>query len=448
MTRTKIERLYRRNLRRVGVASLWYDEMEALKASYRGQRPTLSLYPLQAARQAARRTNDRLQVSPKLRPFEPSTLEAARSLRAALEGIADEGDPVAKALCNALQYRHCHARNPFGNYFAWRDKAGLISYTPTGREVRYTDSGTWAREGRQEVTPARWARRILSPGALSKLKDEDFSAFALKFRAVESREAYAFEIVEGEEAINRAYAEVENSGSCMEGDPVGAFYAAVGASVFLCRRGGKPVGRAIAWPGERVEGLSLDTVPDFFMDRIYGDAEVTQAMLSHAKAQGWAHKARQSASCHNWVMPDGSTICGASAYISTPGGLTNERYSPYLDTFPNMDEYGDLWCHATEPDEWAREYRCTGGDYEDKSHEGKVQLANGDWVDEEEACEIDGEWYWRENCCYISRHDEYVHDDDAVYCEGSCEYERLDECYRVEIGRNTYYVHEDDVTRC
>jgi hypothetical protein len=158
-------------------------------------------------------------------------------------------------------------------------------------------------------------------------------------------------------------------------------------------------------------------------------------------------KARQSNTCYNFVTAEGVTVSGARAYVSAAGDVLQASYHPYLDTFCNLDEDGDLWCHATEPDQWRAEYRCTNGSYEDKNREGQVQLHDGDWVSEDDACEINGEWYSTEDCCYISRHDEYVHDDDAVYCEGSGEYERRGDCYEVTIGRNTYFVHEDDVCR-
>jgi len=449
-TNTKIRRLLTRSFQRAGMnfAGDVIVNCPDLAAAYRGAR--YESWSLSRARERQRVANDRLQLGVRARPFAASTLEYSRSLRAALVSMSEDGCKVASALLNAEQYRHCHARVLFGNHFAWRDKAGLVSYTPAGREVVYTGNGTWARDGRQETTPARWARRILSPGALSRLTDPDFSRFAQRFAVAEAFGGYESHLRSEAGDIDRVYRDLTECGSCMIGKPVGRWYALAGAWLWEVTRSGNPVGRAILWPWSQVHNLDLPegtAEPAYLVDRMYGDAAALEYMQQYVKRHGWVSKSRQSNSDCNFVTAEGVTVSGARAYVSAAGDVLGASYNPYLDTFPNLDEDGDLWCHASEPEQWFAEYRCTNGSYENKSREGQVQLHNGTWVDRDDACEIDGEWYSTENCCFISRHGEWMHDDDAVYCEGSGEYERREDCYEVTIGRNTYFVHEDDVCR-
>lgn len=350
----------------------------------------------------------------------------SRSLSELLAGMEDAGDAVAAALLRAGRYAHCHARKVPGNYYSYREKAGMISYLPAGRTLVFTESGTWARDGRQETKPAKWARSILAGWQLARLRDEDFSAFAARFAAAENAAAVRLELCDDVGAVYgcREFSDYVG-GSCMQaypgagnngkGEAVGPFYREAGAKVLTIWRGdGRLEARAIFWPEMHISGRVVPAV-----DRVYASPEHSEMIRAWARENGAAVKGNLNGRGNAWEL-DGQHL-GYGGYVVPSGDVDGVNFFPYLDTFRYQDEAGNL-CAEDDRDETCYEYSCTGGGREERDrHEGQVQLHDGSWHDEEDAYEVGGEYYAGE---------------DVVECHRSGEYILRDGAFEVELSRH------------
>lgn len=374
-----------------------------------------------------------------------SRLIWSASLRDLVADIAAGGCPVAEALQKARKYRHAHNQKLAGNYFSFREKAGMISYLPSGRALVVNDAGLWARDGRQETKPVKWAKSVLAGWQLARLKDHDFSAFAAKFAAAENASALRVELVDD---VGRIYGERNHSeavgGSCMQqhhlsygenydngkGERVGDFYERAGAKVLAIWRGdGRLDGRAIYWP--KLHGLSGGEVAG--VDRVYGSPEVLEVVKTWAAENGVAMRSNpQSGGETSWRL-NGEAL-GYGAYVVPARSVCGARFFPYMDTFRYQDEDGDLWT-ADDKDRTVYAYNSTGGDREEcNPHEGQVQLHDGEWHDEDDAY-------------YVESEGEYYASDDVVHCHRSGNTILREGAFEVEIGRNnTIYLSAEYVT--
>lgn len=330
-----------------------------------------------------------------------------------------------------------------GTHFSFREKSGMISYCPRGREQRLTHDGKWERAGRQDIKPAKWARSMLSPRALRLVGgDAALSAFAARFSAAEAATIMRVEPSDWKTIYNQSLMSI-GVGSCMWNKPVGEFYRALGDGVaipMIVTRGGKPAARFILWPKVIGEGKTIS-----LCDRIYGSPSAQEHVLSWARENGHHSKTEQSTGCRYANSPDGSTLNLRPYHVSvTPFSPSDISFIPYLDTWPHGDNYGNgeisgLYC--VPQGESGFEFTCTDGSFNGgpDDHEGQVQDVDGDWIDEDEAVEIHGVYYHRESSS-------------IVYCEhGSCadEYILASDAYCVDLGGRlgTVWVHEDDVSR-
>ncbi len=372
-----------------------------------------------------------------------SRLIWSESLRTLVEEIADGGCPVAEALLKARRFRHAHARKLAGNHFSFREKAGMISYLPAGRALVTTEAGLWARDGRQEMKPVKWARSVLAGWQLSRLRDEQFSAFAARFAAAENASALRVGLIEDVGAVydERNY-NTDTLCSCMQqcnasygvesdngkGQRVGDFYERAGAQVLTVRRGdGRLEGRAIYWP--KIQGLGADVAG---LDRVYGSPEVVELVKSWARENGVAMRSNpQGGGDTAWLL-NGESL-GRGAYVVPARDLCGARFFPYLDTFRFQDEDGNLWTED-DSDRTVFEYTSTQGGREERNrHEGEVQLHDGTWHDEDDAY-------------YVESEGEYYASEDVVHCYRSDSYILREGAFEVEIGRNnTIYLSAEYV---
>jgi hypothetical protein len=360
----------------------------------------------------------------------PSAITAARSLREMLERMEELGDPVAALLVAALADGRRHRRDLPGNFFAAREREGMISYTPAGRSVAYTDDGRWARSGRQETTPARWARMVLTDSTLERLGGAALSQFSIAFRCREQADRMAVAVVGGAVAICDAYAVVE-CGSCMIGRPVGEFYAAVGAKLAVVTQADKTIARAVLWQdGE-----------DRYLDRIYSNSEEAAMLLrQHALEAGWRVKVSPSSQLSEWEDGEGRTY-PARLSVEVDSGLLHEvGFLPYCDTLRwlNADE-GTLSQHDREA---THALSLTHG----AAEELRVQTVDGEWIDRSDAVtDVDGDVRPSGECHYVGG-EYYPEDDDRIaFCESADEYILSEDAVRVTIGRREYIVHRDCV---
>jgi hypothetical protein len=441
-----VRHLYRSGL--PAAAANWRN-CTAYLESFRGLRPDsgdVSRVP--ATRAARRRTNDLLRLSIENRArLRPSPLILADSLREMLAGMAC---PVARAIISATESAYdCATRLP-GNHYAWRETAGKVSYCPRGKVQQYIDGGRWARAGRQDTTPARFARAVLPARVLRELGDAALSTFAQRFAAAEEAENVRFEVWTEADEINDAYraanyvsgplSEIDNS--CMVNDPVGAWYARAGARLLVARTGRGLLARALLW-----------TLNDgrTFLDRVYSRTEAGhEAMQAHAIAQGWLRRAGRSISEYRrYLLPDGAERCG-NLTVETARTMDpdNGVYVPYHDTFCRLSECGG-YLHNDENDDGGWRLRYTNGTAEEiESHTGQVETAGGDWINEDDACTTaDGDTYHCDDVTYCDEDGEYYLDDDGriAYCDTRDETILSENARRVEINGRSYVIHVDDI---
>ena len=305
------------------------------------------------------------------------------------------------------------SENLIGDHFTFREKKGMISYMPKGREQEFLEDGTWALKGRQATSPGKWMRSMFSEAAIKRLgiKDNEFADLATAVKLEELSESLSFREVSFEDAYNSDnYRKAPDS--CMWGYKVGPFYRTFGAVAVVCVDGNDQFrARAVVWHDVK-DRTNNETIT--LMDRIYCDApEVLAAMCAYAASKDWHRKVNQSRGDNNFVAPDG-TEESLRLRVKSPGGHVEESFYPYLDTFQNGDynsvnNFGD--------GEYS--YTSTGGDRgEEDSHEGEQEDCDGNWWSEDEVYCVDGDYY---------------HQDDRriCYCEDG-EFRMRSECRRVD----------------
>jgi len=347
-----------------------------------------------------------------------------------------------------------------GDYFTFREKEGMISYTPTGRETKINADGTWSRDGRQSISPGKWARSMIHPrvARLLKIKDHDYAAIATAVKLAELSSRLTYKLVPVQLAYESARFDTSRIESCMWDCDVGEFYELFGAKAIVCVDGHeKWRGRAIVWDGVRIE-RNESAGPITFMDRIYADSpEITDGMKHYAASQGWWVKRCQSRGSTGYIDPDGERIDVTLKVRSVNGSVDGCDFYPYLDTF--QYGHGDtLYSNGGGQIEYL--YTCTGGEREEvDNHEGQVEDVHGNWIREDDAVSVGDDTYHvddRAICysedseCYLLREDcvridgeWYRTDSDTiVYVESTGDYHLAEDCVYVE-RTNQYHLADD-----
>jgi hypothetical protein len=133
-----------RSLIRAGNPFIPEGGVEQLRRSHKGE-PLRSYadgrYFLASARAGKLATSDALRVHIRQRVYlYPSKLVVAESLRQLVQAIADSGNAPAKMMIQAFESSMYHGPLA-GNHYAYREKAGLISYCPAGRVQSIGENG-------------------------------------------------------------------------------------------------------------------------------------------------------------------------------------------------------------------------------------------------------------------------------------------------------------------
>ncbi len=448
--------LYGRNLRKIaqltlrGMPTTAQNLRERLA---RGERVDWREY--ESAIRATRRwpSNDRFNLPLAARAPSPSRLIVSQSLRDTLLSMARLGNAVALKVALALDYRHHHKPSLFANYFTFRERAGMISYCPANREQEINEDGTWARKGRQEITPAKWARKILCDRLNAEFSDAAISEFASAFNAQERANEVRIEVTDDEEVMDRVIQEIHDRGgySCMAGDPVGHWYSKQGLKMAVAYDGnGAAVARALLWPS--VETNTHNKVP--MMERIYAAhnhalslSALEDILKKWAFENGYWHKKNQSNDCDTLICGEMRTTAVFTTVPHRPSVLWS--YLPYLDTFywaVGTTLYSsELACAADNEDGTeAEEFRSTAG------HTSATKVVCGsELVDESKLVEtVDGDRVLIEDATYCEDDCEYYPDGDdrLVYCDSYEDMRLRENCRSVYIAGRYRIVHEDHIS--
>jgi len=322
--------------------------------------------------------------------------------------------------------------NTFGNYVTTRQ--GMLSFLPNGREHKVNpETGKWLRDGRQEMKPAKLARKLIREAQMQDLSDDDFEKFGNKVRAYlgvvgdEDGEGknINLEIIQGN-AIKDAYLRDNYStilgdgtnlhNSCMRSECsqkyFGIYTGNPSAVNMLVARDteNKVLGRALLWQFD--DG-------DKGMDTIYGPDIVAQLMIDWAMDNGYWHKSSQSCHHHNF---DGHGLDRHSnTELKDIGKLTRRvtlnnadfDYYPFVDSLYYLCNDGSKYYLSNVHDiNVEKTLRDTGGSYEeyDNDDDGYVTLENGDSCPEDDAYYLD---YRNHNGDRITG---YYHESETIYC--------------------------------
>jgi hypothetical protein len=347
--------------------------------------------------------------------------------------------------------------NTFGNYVTTRQ--GMLSFLPNGREHKVNpETGKWLRDGRQEMKPAKLARKLIRESQLADLSDADFEKFGNKVRAYlgvvgdEDGEGknIRLEIIEGN-AIKDAYLHENYStilgdgtnlhGSCMRSACsqryFGIYTENPSAVKMLVARDedNKVLGRALLWQFDDGEKG---------MDTVYGPDIVAQLMIDWAMDNGYWHKTNQSCHHHNF---DGHGLDRHSTNELRDMGKIIRKvtlnkaefdYYPYVDSLYHLCNDGKWYLSNVHDSYVEKTLRDTGGSYEeyndDDDDDDYVTLESGDRVHQDDACYVDYRNYEG------SRIDGYYLDSDCIYCLDG-ETRLREDCVRVD---GDWYGLDDD----
>lgn len=372
-------------------------------------------------------------------PGNSKTLIISESFQALLCSLSNESK-IAGILCRGL-YKQNQLGQKTGlfskslqfNWITWRETSGLISFWPVNRgDQPLNEDGKWVRKGRQDMRISAWVKTALNPKIIKRLADKDFNEFSTLFKRAEKAEQLKCDILSGEEDINDIYGESNfangsQTGSCMFGEKVGEFYEQMGADIVVCRDGnGKLVGRAILWPVIEFKNISKSAR---FLDRIYSEGpEYTSFIQQWADSQGFVRKTHQNRdSKNNFTFGDVQFF--ENVTLKAPYGIHGIDFHPYLDTFTRLSEVYFYNDEDEDGEGWL--YNDTNGDREKiDTHAGEVQDIDGNWIDEDDAVVVHGDYY--------SEDDERIcqcHRDEIFYL--------LSEMKAVHLSSSkTIYIHE------
>jgi hypothetical protein len=358
------------------------------------------------------------------------------------------------------EYLNCHRYtiNTFGNYVTTRQ--GLLSFLPNGREHKTNaETGKWLRDGRQEMKPAKLARKLIRELQLTDLTDADFEKFGNKVRAYlgvvgdEDGEGknIRLEVIEGD-AIKDAYARENYSeilgnstnlhNSCMRSESSQRYFGIYTynpneVKMLVARdEENKVLGRALLWQFDDGEKG---------MDTTYGPDIVSELMIDWAMDNGYWFKSSQS--CHHHRFDKHGLDNHNFSELTNMGKLkrkvtlskTEFDFYPFVDSLYYLCNDGSKWYLTNEHDSNVEKtLRDTGGSYEEyhDDDDDYVTLENGDRVHTYDAHYLD--YRNHENC----RIDGYYHDSECRYCMDDIT-RLVDDC--TSINGDWYGLDDDEI---
>lgn len=200
--------------------------------------------------------------------------------------------------------------------------------------------------------------------------------------------------------------------------------------MIIATKDDKLVGRAILWPRAIWNKNYFDNT-DAIVDRIYGNDNTVEQIKQYCADNKYVHKHRQSYNDPlDWVHYENSRPVLKTRRCRMNINTDWDKY-PYMDTFKFCND-GYL---MNESDNYDKELSDTNG------YNSNTCYDCGNNINEDDECSVNGDMYCMDCATYIETRDEYVANDNAVYCE-------YDGCYihhdDAVCTLNDDYIHEED----
>ena len=375
----------------------------------------------------------------------------------------------------ALMNEQCWS-NAFANYITMRGE--LCSYLPAGREHKVNqDTGRWLRDGRQDMKPAKLARRLILEQKIQEreLIDSDFEKFSNLVKSYISvmgdedgiGRNVTMEIISGE-AIKEAYHEENYSrlmgtgsnlwNSCMRYESCQGYFGIYTLNpnqvqmLVALDSERKVLGRALLWNfTDNTKG----------MDTIYAHESLQESFISWAIENDYLYKASQS--CHHHAFDKHDRENHIDCYKQVKLDVKSFKKFPYMDSMYFYSYDGIL---SNDSGSYDITLRCTGGGYEE-DRDGQVLDINGEYIDDDDARWIcytrpngrhiegyvwyenvvyaqDGEYYLEDDCVSIDG-DNYLENDENICCTYEDEWQLRDDCVMLDAGEHEgEWAHLDD----
>lgn len=364
----------------------------------------------------------------------------------------------------SLLSEHCFD-NSFANYITMRGE--LCSYLPAGREHKVNeDTGRWLRDGRQDMKPAKLARKLILEQKIQEreLIDSDFEKFSNLVKSYISvvgdedgvGRNVTMEVISGE-AIKEAYYEENYSrlmgtgsnlwNSCMRYESCQGYFGIYTLNpnqvqmLVALDSERKVLGRALLWNfTDNTKG----------MDTIYAHESLQESFISWAIENDYLYKASQS--CHHHAFDKHDRENHIDCYKQVKLDVKSFKKFPYMDSMYYYSYNGTL---SNDSGEYDITLRCTGGGYEE-DRDGQVLDINGEYIDDDDARWIcytrpngrhiegyvwyenvvyaqDGEYYLNDDCVSIDG-DNYLENDENICCTYEDEWQLKDDCIMLDAG--------------
>ena len=366
-------------------------------------------------------------------------------------------------------------RHPIQMFWQGLDNPKLIGYFDDARYQRAYDLldrnpegsvETYRRDLGMACKPGKFFRKLMP-----QLPDHEIGELVSKWQArFDTLKQLKFEV---RKDIARVYLESNTSlafgkstlqGSCMRyagriNQVVEKFYElCLGLeALVLTDAEGKIVCRALIWRGEDLAvtpSLPIDldpALPTVFVDRVYYSSEstreyffsgMTKAITESFGPVNLLRKANQSFDHGKLydVSKDEALDLAYALEYTVPQGFEDLSVAPFLDTMAGWDESRGLLVSVNHSRfDNLPCLQSTSGAF---PHHGYYSDYHGEFIPQDDAVEVDGDWYYRDDVV-LDRNDEYILAWDATYCQFYDAYVENDQVVR--LYGTTDYADRGDI---
>jgi hypothetical protein len=330
-------------------------------------------------------TTERIIVSKSFRDFLSRTFgthQVSKLLLHAVDGDSRFADAVRRNMTD------------MGSYFTIRND-GNISYLPKGREHKVNDDGTWSRNGRDAIKPAKLIFQLFSPAAVRMMGGQlAIEKWTAAYKAATTVSDTIIISNDVEQFYNRDNVAEDAYSSCMMGDvDYICFYddcpnvQAIGTR----NTNGLFTSKALLWTA---------TNGDKIIDRVYGAFKYQEFLTQYAKDKGMWIKAEHGAGEYTDFINPATSLIERKIWEIEVGQHGKTDQYPYIDTFTYRA--ADSSCITNSP-----------AVLRDGSCGYKYQETDGGFYQNFHRC-MDGRVLHESLCVWSQYHQDHIPTEDAI----------------------------------